>query len=505
MRRLASLAPLLIVAFAAQGCGSSSSDPSPAPSGGAGAGGAGGAGGATGATRPLSPSTCAYDTTPRMEYTDVFAPKSDAELAKQALGAAPQPKRVRLGLGGAVAPGAAGRVDASRTIAIAWETDLETTATTVELGTSPDPAAWTTRVDGFSYVVPEGKAAIGGSDLRMHEAHVCGLEPKTTYYYRVGGGPPGKEVWSDVIPFHTLTTSADDKVVIAATGDSRGENKNAWQILQGRLAKRGDIDVQLFSGDMIDLATDQGAYGKWLDSATTGVDGAPSTLGRMLLLQAMGNHEAYSSPFFATVVQPQDPAAQGKFSELFFSLEVGPAHVIVLDDFAIGSATAMPGYREQALAWLKADLDAAVKDRAAHPWILAVHHHGEWTSSNHADDKAVLEVRKALTPLWDEAGVDLVLDGHDHNYERSKKLKLGADGKPVIGAGTSYVVCAGSGADGYGTGTSAWTDKTFDYSKGPAIGVYAVLTIERSKLSLEARALTPAGDDPVVDQLELTK
>lgn len=497
--------PFLATSFALSalvtiGCGSSSSEPSPAPTGGGGAGGAGGGG-----ARALSATTCKYDTTPRMEYTDVFAPKTDAELAKQALGAAPQPKRVRLGLGGDVAPGAPARVDASRTIAIAWETDLETTATTVELGRSPDPATWKARVDGFSYVVPEGKAAIGGSDLRLHEAHVCGLDPKTTYYYRVGGGPPGKEVWSDVLAFHTLGASADDRTVVAVTGDSRGENANAWQILQGRLAKRGDIDVQLFSGDMIDLATDQGAYAKWLDSAERDVDGKRSTLGSVLSLLAMGNHEAYSSPFFASVVQPQDPAAQGQFSELFFSLELGPAHVIVLDDFAIASPSALKGYRDKALAWLKADLDAAVKDRAAHPWIIAIHHHGEWTSSSHADDKDVLEVRKSLVPLWDEAGVDLVLDGHDHNYERSKKLKLGGDGKPVIGAGTTYVVCAGSGADGYGSGKSDWTEKTFDYSKGPAIGVYGVLTMERTKLSFETHALTPSGDDPIVDQFELTK
>lgn len=503
MRRALLVLPLISLLI---GCGSSSSD-APAPTGGgAGSGGAGGAGGAGGgAARALSATKCTYDTTPRMEYSDVFAPKSDAELAKQAVGANPQPMRVRLGLGGNVTPGDKARPDASRSIAIAWETDLETTATTVEYGTTPDPATWTTRVDGFSYVVPEGKAAIGGYDIRMHEAHLCGLDPKTTYYYRVGGGPEGKQVFSEVIPFHTLTTSADDKVTIAVTGDSRGENNNAWQILQSQLKKRGDIDLQLFSGDMIDLATDQKAYAKWLDSAEKGVDGKRSTLGSVLSLLAMGNHEAYSSPFFATVVQPQDPVGQDKFSELFFSLEVGAAHVIVLDDFAIGSPTAMSGYRDKALAWLKADLDAAVKDRAAHPWIVAVHHHGEWTSSSHADDKDVLEVRKTLVPMWDEAGVDLVLDGHDHNYERSKKLKLGADGKPVLGAGTTYIVCAGSGADGYGSGNSVWTEKTFEYTKGAAIGAYGVLSIEKSKLSFEAHALTAAGDDPVQDQFELTK
>jgi acid phosphatase type 7 len=497
-------------------CGSDDSPASPPAaaaggSGGQGTGGAagtGGSGGSGGASGPVFHATsCKYAIAPRMEYTEVFAPKTAADLASAKVSAAPDIKRIRLGLGGTVTPGDAARVDPTKSIAFAWETDLETTATTAVWGKSPDATAWSAddRVEGLSYVVEPTAQTLNGSPQRVHEAHVCGLEPNTTYYYRVGGGPEGKEVWSEVLSFRTLPAATDETVKVAVTGDSRGEIDNAWQLLQERLTKRGDIQMQLFSGDMIVLGSDQSEYAKWLDHGSRDTKGEPSALPRILSLLAMGNHENYQTGFFATVVQPDDREAQGTFGELFFSVDVGPAHFLVFDDYALGKTSIDPAYAPLLLSWLDADLTAAQAARAERPWIIAVHHHGEWTSSSHAGDSAVLNVRAALAPVWDKFGVDLVLDGHDHNYERSKPLKIASDGKPVLGAGTTYVVCAGSGADGYGNGMSEWTETSFSYEKKGAIGVYGILSVSKSKLSFEAHTLTAAGDDPVEDTFELSK
>lgn len=491
MRRLAVLASLPLALL---GC-SSNDDSGTSPP----------ATSATG-TREVSLTKCTYDIAPRMEYTDVYFPKTRADTAAEKVGPAPDIKRLRLGLGGRVKPGDAARADPTTSIAVAWETTADTNATTIQWGTTPDPKTWaaTDRVDGLSYTVEAAKGS-GGQPQRLHEVHVCGLTPDTTYYYRVGGGSEAPSAWSDVLSFRTLPASPDTAITIAVTGDSRGENANAWQILQERLAKRGDVGLQLFTGDMVDLAVAQGQYESWLSNGERDTKGARSMFGRVLSLIAMGNHENYSSQFFASVVQPDDRKSYPDQAELFFSIDVGAAHIIVFDDFAIGSPTARPGYADVALAWLTEDLEAASKARAQRPWIIAVHHHGEWTSSSHKDDKDVLGARAALVPLWDKYGVDLVLDGHDHNYERSKPLTLGKDGMPVLGKGTTYVVCAGSGADGYGNGTSAWTHTSFSYSKDGAIGAYGVLRVEKTKLSFEAHALTMAGDDPTRDTFEITK
>jgi acid phosphatase type 7 len=508
--RTASLAVLSLAliltsgAFAA--CSSTDdADPVPAPSAGS-AGAAGGAGSSGG--RPLAVTNCKYDVGLREEYQQVFFPQTDAELAAGEVSSdAPNIARIRLGLGGKLDPSDPARVDPSTSVAIGWETDLATTATTVRWGKGPDPSAWVEGdvVDGPSYVVEPPAASPAGVQQRVHEAHLCGLEPDTTYYYRVGGGPGEAQRWSEVRSFRTLPSSADTPLVVGVTGDSRGELSNAWQLLQERLYKRGDVQLQLFSGDMIVVPVFQQEFLNWLDHLSQDAQGKPSSGGQILTLVAMGNHENYQSQFFASVVQPTDAGRYPKYGELFFSFDAGPAHIVVFDDYAIAGPGIDAGHRDALLGWLQADLEAAAARRAEHPWIVASHHHGEWSSSNHGKDTANLKARAALAPIWDKYGVDLVLNGHDHNYERSRPLRLGSDGAPSMGAGTTYVVCAGSGADGYGNGKSDFTETSLSYEDAGGIGVYGVMTLTRSKLEFEAHLLTAAGDDPVKDTFTLQK
>ncbi|RYE89106.1 MAG: metallophosphoesterase family protein [Myxococcales bacterium] len=444
---------------------------------------------------------------PRPEYTGVFAPTSVAGALAGVTTAEPHIRRLRLGLGGNVDPAASDRPDPSTSVAIAWQTDVGVTATWVQYGASPEPSSWQAedRAYGLSYLVPPGKNNVVASEQQLHEVHLCGLTPSTTYYYRVGGGPPGQEVWSEVRAFATTPDPGDDdsEVTLAVTGDSRGQHNNAWQILNERLFKRGNINAQLFSGDIVDLAIFQEQYESWLDRGAFDTAGQPSLFGQVLTLIAMGNHELYNPQFFATVVQPQQPSfTGGRYDELFFSTNIGPVHVVVLDDQRVGQPGADKEYAPLLNAWLRSDLGAV--DRKTQPWVVAVHHRGEWTSSNHGDDSDVLVVRDALVPVWDEFKVDLVLNGHDHNYERSKPLHL-EGGQPVTGSGTTYVVCAGSGADGYGNGTGPVTAFSARYDQGDRIGVYGLLTASHSRLSFDAHFLTADGTDPKADSFVLTR
>lgn len=448
-------------------------------------------------------SSCKYQVAPRPEYTEVFMPKTPEEALGGSTTEQPNIRRVRLGLGGNVRPDASDRPDPSTSVAIAWETDEKVTASLVEYGTSEDPKSWDQRVYGFSYVVAPPDKGLGKSNLpqQLHEVHLCGLSPSTTYYYRVGGGPKGQEVWSEVLSFRTTPAAdADEEVTIAVTGDSRGNNNNAWQILQERLYKRGDITAQVFSGDMVDLAFDQKAYETWLDGASRDTAGKPAMLGQVLTLITMGNHEFYNAQFFSAIVQPQDPTYDRKYDELFFSTNIGPIHFIVLDDQRVGEPGTDTGYAPLLIDWLHGDLKAV--DREKHPWIAVVHHRSEFSSANHGADPDVIDVRKALMPVWDEHKVNLVLAGHDHNYERSKPLRDVNDLK--IGEGTRYIVCAGSGAEPYGNSTSDFTEVSQTYNKDKGtIGVYGILKATRAKLSFTAHHLTPDNTDAQIDQFEL--
>ncbi|MEZ4314699.1 MAG: metallophosphoesterase family protein [Polyangiaceae bacterium] len=461
--------------------------------------GTGGAGGGL-PDGPLEPAGCDFKVAPRPEYIDWSTSRND-------VGATPNIRRVRLGLGGNVKTGSPGRADPSTSAGVAWQTDDGTLASEITWGSSPDPATWPAenRVSGATWLTPEG-VLNGNGDQRMHEVYVCGLTPETTYYYRVGGGPAGQEVWSEVYHFTTTPSDPDSPVTVVMSGDSRGQDNEAWRVLQKKVTSVG-ATFQMFSGDVINLAPDQAEWEQWLDLAWKDSDGNLSTLGQVLTLYTHGNHENHTSLFYGNLVMPQDVDAYPQYAELFYSVDVGPVHVIVLDDFFIGSPSGDPDYEGVLTSWLEADLSAADANRAKVPWIITLHHHGELSSSSHGDDADVLRGREYFMPLWDKYHVDLSVAGHDHNYERSKPVTGPADSPTVVepGQGTLYLVCAGVGADPYSSGTSSFTEISKDFKSSGAIGFYSILKASKSTLELTGYELWSDGTDPVIDTVTLTK
>jgi hypothetical protein len=142
-----------------------------------------------------------------------------------------------------------------------------------------------------------------------------------------------------------------------------------------------------------------------------------------------------------------------------------------------------------------------------------------FSTSYHAGDSDVLTTRGVLAPIYDQYKVDLDINGHDHEYERSKPLHAGnpPNGAPVVGSGTTYIINAGAGADPYAINSSPQS-----YSSGvqqafcgggtacntsPYIGLYAFLTATKTTLTLTSYGLkassTSIADDTVIDTVTL--
>lgn len=125
----------------------------------------------------------------------------------------------------------------------------------------------------------------------------------------------------------------------------------------------------------------------------------------------MGNHE-YGTGTADVTFRYFGPRA-GEGSQGYYSFDIGEWHVIVLNDNAgfvpIGTGTAQE-------AWLKADLAANTKK-----CTIAMFHQPYYLSSNVPG----FTVRPTLRSTWRvlyEAGVDVVLNGHQHHYERMQRL-----------------------------------------------------------------------------------
>lgn len=462
-------------------------------------GGSGGAGGA--APTSYAPAGCQFEVAPRPEYTEFSVGKTDTA-------GDPKIERVRLGLGGNVTAGTPGYADPSTTIGVAWQTELGTLASEIQWGASADPATWPkeNRASGATWLTPPGTVN-GHGDTRMHEVYVCGLTPKTTYYYRVGGGPEGKEVWSDVTSFTTTPAPGDGPVTIAVNGDARKQNGDAWRLYQKKVRAKG-ASLQLFSGDTVLFGGDQAEWEQWLDLGAKDENGAPLTLGQILTLNTNGNHDNRSTMFFSNLTLPQDPKKLPAYAELFYSLDVGPVHVTVMDDSYFVMSTTPQEDIDALTAWLEADLKAANDNRANVPWIVTLHHHGPFSSSTHGKDLDVLRGRAFLMPLYDKYHVDVDVAGHDHNYERSLPVSGPADAPTIHDAakdGTVYLLCAGAGADAYAPGVSAFTGVSAGFDKDGGLGNYGFLTADKTELWVEAFALRPDGTDPQIDSYTISK
>ncbi|MFP5352649.1 MAG: metallophosphoesterase [Actinomycetota bacterium] len=118
--------------------------------------------------------------------------------------------------------------------------------------------------------------------------------------------------------------------------------------------------------------------------------------------------------------------------------------------------------------WLRTALRPEEGDR----WTIVVFHHPVYSSGEHGSTPGLAE---QLVPLFRRRGVDLVLNGHDHNYEASKPL-----------GGIRYVVTGGGGASMRPCGAPLPTTAI-------CIARYHFLEIEAGPNRIEVRAIPRRG------------
>ena len=441
------------------------------------------------------PAGCTYEVKPSASLGLVDLAQDDAAAISDVGAAAPA--RVRLGLG-APAP-----ADPSTTAAFTWETTGAVKASKVRYGLKGSAPSEVHA--GYSWTTPTPTSGFGTDEppAHMHEVHVCGLQPGTTYSYQVGGGSGAGEVWSDAQEF--TTAPASGTITLGVSGDSR-DDKSVFQLVQLRMRDAGAV-LQLFSGDFVVWGTQASLYDGWLDAAWRDPKDATKfvTLGQQYFVPVPGNHENGSAQFYGNFAIP----TSGATAETVSSLNVGTAHVLLLDDQSISQSSASEQSKAQ-LAFIEQDLAAADAQRAVRPFVLVVSHRGMFSTAKHGDEGDVKAVRDLLVPLFDKYHVDLALNGHDHNYERTKAI-TGTGGTPTPG-GTTYIVCAGAGATAYAPGTApaVYREKNVGFGGGtPYVGVYGLITLEAKKLSFKAYGLKASGGgvsgDDVVDTLDLAK
>ncbi|NND33266.1 MAG: hypothetical protein HKN76_11810, partial [Saprospiraceae bacterium] len=134
----------------------------------------------------------------------------------------------------------------------------------------------------------------------------------------------------------------------------------------------------------------------------------------------LGNHDgasAYSGsqtgPYYDIFSFPTQGESGGvaSMTEAYYSFDYGNVHFISLDSYDSDRSVGSPMYQ-----WCQSDLQNTVAD-----WIVAFWHHPAYSKGSHNSDTEgrLVDMRENFLPLLESHGVDLVLSGHSHSYERS--------------------------------------------------------------------------------------
>jgi acid phosphatase type 7 len=286
-----------------------------------------------------------------------------------------------------------------------------------------------------------------------HEVKVEGLNPNTKYFYAVGNivgllsGPDNLHHFK-THPMPGQVTPLRAWVI----GDQGKGNQGQKDVRDSYVYHSGNepTDLWIWLGDNVyDDGTDQEFQEKSFEIY-------PNEKKYMPIWPTPGNHDynvicpipcdidpmQHSGPYYDIMSLPKAGESGGVPSgtELYYSFDYGNARFISLNSelgsldtnfnyigadpsflFPSSPASANDAEKSPMMQWLKADLaDAHQKNR---DWIVVFFHQAPYSKGSHDTDTDWRIFQKAMRenylPVLEQAGVDLVMAGHSHVYERS--------------------------------------------------------------------------------------
>jgi acid phosphatase type 7 len=250
-----------------------------------------------------------------------------------------------------------------------------------------------------------------------HEIVVSGLSPATKYFYSVGSTTQTM-AGNDSNHFFVTSPAAgtSNPTRIWVLGDSGTANASAQAVRNAYLNFTGAVHTNLW------LMLGDNAYENGTDSEYQAAvfDMYPTILRQSVLWPSIGNHDTAQSsnppaslPYFAMFTLPANAEAGGMASgtEKYYSFDYANIHFICLDSMTSDRSSTGPMAN-----WVRADLASTTRQ-----WTIAFWHHPPYSKGSHNSDteQNLVQMRETFLPILEDGGVDLVLAGHSHSYERS--------------------------------------------------------------------------------------
>jgi hypothetical protein len=307
--------------------------------------------------------------------------------------------------------------------------------------------------------------------VTIHQLTVSDLEPGTIYYYNIlSENAQGETMQSGP---HILKTAMPKGepfsfTVTSETGGYSGFDQSNGQININifQQMRRYRPDLALFVGDIVNDGTNYGDWGKYFFEP--GKDFLTTTP----FYTCLGNHEKNASWFydFFAFTPPQN----------YYSFDYGDAHFVCLDSTDLIKPDSYPRCKEK-IGPGNAQYDFLITDLQATDakWKIVFFHYPPYVSGGYQ-----VEDLRALCPVFEKYGVDLVFNSHTIVYERSHPLSAG---KVDFDEGIVYIVAGGAGA------MPEWLLPKREWHTSQSLAVPHFLQVVVTSDNLEVRAIDQDG------------
>ncbi len=295
-----------------------------------------------------------------------------------------------------------------------------------------------------------------------HSVTFTGLEPNTTYIYRVGNGV----YYSEWLQFKT----AEDKEApfsFLYFGDAQNEIKSMWsRCVRQAFITMPDVDFLLHAGDLVNRANNDQEWGEWFYAGgwIYGMKPNIATPGNHEYYRDEENSRALSDNWCPTFTFPTN-GPEGLEETVYYTDFQGTRIISLNSVAALLDSVNM----EKQKNWLE-----EVLTDNPNTWTVVTQHYPIYSTALGRDNK---ELRTAFQPIFEKYHVDLVLQGHDHAYGRGHNLSFGEN--PYY-RGPTYVVSV-SGPKMYNPGFGDWMEWAASNTQ-----LYQLIKVDGNNLRYEA-------------------
>lgn len=337
----------------------------------------------------------------------------------------------------------------------------------------------------------------------IYKAVVSGLEYDTEYVYRVGDSK--RNIWSETCSFRTAPRQDLNAMFtfLYITDSQNAPERFGW-VLAKAFSMYPEIRFILHTGDMVENGLVEDEWKAMLH------DNRKYTA-YTLINSVSGNYHEDNGAELYNHFHKKLPANQSVEKGYFYSFDYGNAHFVMLD---ITDVDENFNLSEKQIRWLEKDLEDTNKI-----WKIVGLHWPLYSTgphSNYAIDRFE-NLRKQLEPIFAKYNVELVLQGHDHVYSRTKSILDGQvyinkiyverkyeNGKylsVVNQKGTTYLTGGSSGTKFYYCQVPERFDGYFEVFNGLPNSMFTVISVSEKELLVRAYIYDHENDKVILHDI----